>query len=83
MKPFTGSKHDTSYGIISNMLCHFHDTCFSIIINFECIFDAWKVMVGKLYVYNRSHDLNDFSFIHIASPLLLFLTIILELCSLA
>ena len=39
-------------------------------------FHYWKGMVGKLYVYNRPHDLNDFSFIHIASPLLLFLTLL-------
>ena len=64
MKTVTGSKHNTAYSVISNVLCHLHDQFFSAIFNGQRVFDRWKVMVFKFYVNYRSHYLYDFSFFH-------------------
>ena len=45
------------------MLCHFHDQTFTFAVYLQGILDKRKVIVLELYVYNRSHDLNDLTMI--------------------
>ena len=64
VKPFACSQHQTANFIVSEMLRHFHNTFLSVIFNFQSVFDKRKVPVLKHNVYNRTHNLYDFSFIH-------------------
>ena len=61
VKPFACSQHQTANFIVSEMLRHFHNTFLSVIFNFQSVFDKRKVPVLKHNVYNRSHNLYDFS----------------------
>ena len=64
VKPFTGCQHNTTYGIFSYMLSHFHNAAFSIVFYFQSILDKWKLTVLELDVNNRSLNLYDFTYIH-------------------
>ena len=62
-KSFTGTQHDAANGIVANMLCHFHDQTLAFTVYFQGILDKGKIIVLELYVYNRSHDLDDLTMI--------------------
>ena len=57
-------EHQTAHLIIPEMLGDLHNALLSVVFNLQRILDKGKVAVLKYYVNNRSHDLNDSSFIH-------------------
>ena len=73
-KSFTGTQHDAANGIVANMLCHFHDQTLAFTVYFQGILDKRKIIVLELYVYNRSHDLDDLTMIFFLYVIQLFRT---------
>ena len=64
LKSLTGTQHDASNHIISQMLRNFHNTFFTVVFNFKSIFDIRQISIFKNNIYNRSHDLYDLTFTH-------------------
>ena len=70
VKSFTGIQHNTTHHIVSDVLCYFHDTLFPTVVNFQSILDGRESLSFEKDVYYRSHDLYDFSCLHMDSLLL-------------
>ena len=75
VKSFTGIQHNTTNHIVSDVLCYFHDTLFPTVVNFQSILDGRESLSFEKDVYYRSHDLYDFSCLHMDSLLLSYLSI--------
>ena len=73
VKSFTGIQHNTTNHIVSDVLCYFHDTLFPTVVNFQSILDGRESLSFEKDVYYRSHDLYDFSCLHMDSLLLSYL----------
>ena len=64
VKSFTGCKHNTTYGIFSYMLSHFHNAAFSIVVDFQGVLDIRQFTVLEFHIDDWSLNLYDFPYIH-------------------
>ena len=79
---FAGSQHNTAHCMISSVLGHFHYQFFALQFHSQGVLNGGKVLAFEFYIYYRSHNLYDFTFIHMkGKPPSSFLFLFLRLSS--